>query len=388
MRSRLIALGMLVFFTLNSTGCWDNIELDDRSIVTGIGIDKDEKTGEIIVSAQVFVPRGSSSSNKSSGSSQQSDTGFVVDTAKARTLDDAIRMLNLSQKGYIYFNQNRLLVINENIAKKGIAPILDFFNRYIQNNPRIEVVISKDKASDVLSIEGGKFTIPADYIVSSITTDNLFSNLFVDNLHDFSVKISGKTTSPVTALIKIKDSYYGGTGILADEAAVFKEDKLVGSLNMSEIRGLCWIMDRYPMGSVQEEDSEENDVNGSEIVLRAKTKIDSKIINGKPEIIIDVKQEGNLYMEEGVHGVTSQKEVMELEQKFSKSVKKDIEACLIKAQQDYQTDIFGFGDEIHRKFPKQWNEMKDRWDTEFPNIAVSVKVNSKIRGIGSIYTLQ
>ncbi|WP_228552692.1 Ger(x)C family spore germination C-terminal domain-containing protein, partial [Paenibacillus polymyxa] len=55
-----------------------------------------------------------------------------------------------------------------------------------------------------------------------------------------------------------------------------------------------------------------------------------------------------------------------------------------KAQKKYKTDIFGFGNAIHRDNPKLWNKIKKDWDEEFLDMDVEVNVDFKIRGLGTI----
>ena len=55
-----------------------------------------------------------------------------------------------------------------------------------------------------------------------------------------------------------------------------------------------------------------------------------------------------------------------------------------KVQEDYQSDIFGFGEVIHRANPKAWKQLESNWDQEFSTLEVSVKVDAKIRRVGTI----
>ena len=41
-------------------------------------------------------------------------------------------------------------------------------------------------------------------------------------------------------------------------------------------------------------------------------------------------------------------------------------------QQDYGSDIFGFGYALYTKNPKQWSEAVGKWDEHFKNAEVKV----------------
>jgi spore germination protein KC len=56
----------------------------------------------------------------------------------------------------------------------------------------------------------------------------------------------------------------------------------------------------------------------------------------------------------------------------------------LKKAQELNTDIFGFGEVIHQKYPKEWKELEKRWDEVFPEIEVKVIVKSKLNLTGEI----
>ena len=55
-----------------------------------------------------------------------------------------------------------------------------------------------------------------------------------------------------------------------------------------------------------------------------------------------------------------------------------------EAARRLDADIYGFGTSVHRKYPKQWRAMKDRWDKIFPDIELNVQAKVRIPGIGQI----
>ncbi len=74
-----------------------------------------------------------------------------------------------------------------------------------------------------------------------------------------------------------------------------------------------------------------------------------------------------------------------LDKLHSLADEKMIDSCkktLDKAQREFKTDIFGFGESIHRAYPKLWNELKDNWDTEFTQLQVSFTADTSIRDFG------
>lgn len=44
--------------------------------------------------------------------------------------------------------------------------------------------------------------------------------------------------------------------------------------------------------------------------------------------------------------------------------------------------IFGFGDAVHRKYPKEWKTLQTKWRDVFPTINVEIKVDARLRDTG------
>lgn len=53
-------------------------------------------------------------------------------------------------------------------------------------------------------------------------------------------------------------------------------------------------------------------------------------------------------------------------------------------QQQYEIDVFGFGDALHRADAKQWGKIKDEWASLFPDLPVAVHVKVTTQGLGTM----
>jgi spore germination protein KC len=79
-----------------------------------------------------------------------------------------------------------------------------------------------------------------------------------------------------------------------------------------------------------------------------------------------------------------EKTIVELEKRAEQRVKSIVQQAINTVQEDYQVDIFGFGEEIHRTDPKAWKEIENNWDQEFVDLPVNVKADVKIRRVGTV----
>ncbi|MNP52726.1 hypothetical protein D3C76_1471360 [compost metagenome] len=62
---------------------------------------------------------------------------------------------------------------------------------------------------------------------------------------------------------------------------------------------------------------------------------------------------------------------------------KEMENVIEIAQKRYKQDIFGFGDRIHKKFPKTWKTLEPDWDEKFSRLKVSVQAKVEIKSTAS-----
>ena len=54
------------------------------------------------------------------------------------------------------------------------------------------------------------------------------------------------------------------------------------------------------------------------------------------------------------------------------------------AQNEYKSDIFGYGDMIHKNNLQKWKTLKDSWDeTTFPNLEFDINVKISLSSKGS-----
>ena len=126
-----IKILIVVLFLLVVSGCYNYRELNELSIVSAIGIDKD-KNDNIKVTIQVI------NSKKESSDSSQSNTNatFITYESSAKTIQEALRKVVLSSPKRFFATQMQILVISEKCAKDDITKYIDFFTRCTFLNSR------------------------------------------------------------------------------------------------------------------------------------------------------------------------------------------------------------------------------------------------------------
>ncbi|MDD4570144.1 MAG: Ger(x)C family spore germination protein [Tepidanaerobacteraceae bacterium] len=377
--------GLLILLTaivsLTVVGCWNRRELDTLAIVTAVGIDKSKEDGKITTTMQIMKPSEIKSASSGSGGSK----GVWVVTSTGYTVFDSVRNATMQSDRKLFFAQNRAIVIGEEIAREGVTPLLDLFDRDPEPRRLTWLLVAKGKAGDVIHAEHEQENIPSKAIESLIKSSDVTSMAVTVNLNDFLKNLSTHSTNAVAGRIDIineEDGENKKIKMRVTGASVFKGDKLVGFFDRSETRGLNWINGKVKSGIIVVKSPIQETKNVALEIIRASSKITPEIQDGQIGITVEIKEEGNLGEQMSSLELTNTEMFRVLEQRKAQVIKNEIESVFKKAQKEWGTDIFGFGEAVHRKYPKEWKELKEQWGDVFPEIDVQIKVDAKLRAPG------
>lgn len=371
------------------TGCWNAKEISELSIATGLGIDKNGDNGYLI-SIQLINP-GEVTVQKGSGRSEV--TTYQI---KAPTIYEALRKLTVELPRRIYLSHVQIIILGEDIAKDGIKESVDFLSRDHEFRSDFYLLIAKKaKAEDILSVLTPMQKVPALSMYSQLEmSEKLWAPTVITNLDELVSDMISLGKDPiVTGIVTTGNLEEAGSktgtekirpagNVRLKGVAIFRGDKLVGWLNQNETKGL-----NYLTSNVKSTVGHLKCPDGGKFVAEvtsAKSKLTSQIKNGRPKIIAD------MYIEENVGEVQCSLDLSK--EKTIKQMEKIVEERIVKLSKDsvgkaqkLESDIFGFGEVIHRQHPKEWKKMKSKWTKEiFPELEVEYRVKVDIRRIGTI----
>lgn len=390
MRKSYSLLGLLMIgaFVLLA-GCWDRRELNDLSIAVGLGVDKKEDNVQVVV--QVVNPGEVASKKEAGGYSPP------VTTLKATemTILEALRKLTVISPRKIYTSHLRILVIGEDLARQGIIKVLDGISRNHEVRSDFYLIVAKNtSAENILKILTPIEKIPANKMFSTLEmSEKAWAPTVKIQLDRFISDLS----------ISTKDSVLTGVEIIGDEevgqtkqnterslpyanlqysgVALFKNGKLVDWLNEEESKGY-----NYIKGNVKNTVGRISCPKGGVIavdVTRSKSNVIGKVVQGKPEIVVDLHVEENIGEVQCEIDLKKSENIQILEKTANEKLTRIMEAAIKKAKEN-QADIFGFGEAIEEADPKAWAALKKDWDTYFSDLDVTIKVDALLRRIGTI----
>lgn len=396
----ILFLGFLIFTICPS--CWDYTEYNDLARITCTAVDYDKDTNRTTVTVQ-YDSLGNSPSNQGSSGG---GTGATMCSATGATFYAAVSKLQQAIMNKLFYGYLNTLIIGEEAAKYKMLDIMELHNRTPVIRNSANIIITKGKAIDILSIVNPSNPEPiATQIIKQLKTSAASDGAYPVTIQDFIAMLSISGIEPTAPRIigtktPSKRTAFGGTAnntelaiekqgdFVVSGTAVFKKDKLVGWMNEKESMGFGWITGKN-IKSYQTSLAKESDSSSDVLYFRineSKSKTKVRLVNNEPVVSITIHITADLRKyysgkgEEFIYG----SELAHLQDLLSESVKSDAEAALAKAQRNLQSDVFGFGFEFFRKYPMLWkNKYEAQWDNLYPSLSVNIKVNSKIINTGT-----
>jgi spore germination protein KC len=381
----ILMLGM----TLIVTSCWDRHELNQIAIAVGIGMDKTEDG--VRVTIQIVNP-GEVASNKSGA-------GFsppisVFSATEATTLE-AIRKLTTAVPRQIFSSHLRIMIIGEELAREGIAEILDGVTRSFEIRSNFYLIVAKETtAKNVISILAPVEKIPANRMFTTLEmSEKMWAPTTTVLLDQLLTDISNPTKEAVLTGIELIGDIETGktlknlerseptTNFRYSGVALFKKDMLVDWFNEEESKGYNYIMDNVDR-TIAHIHCPKGGKLGLEI-MRSQSRIKGMITHGKPKIHINLHLEGNISEVQCKIDLTDEGTIHKLEKIAEKQLLR-ITALAVRKAKENQADVFGFGLAIEDAHPKAWVKLKDNWDQQFADLDVSFHIDVKIRKLGTI----
>jgi len=375
---------ILIFMTVCLSGCWDSVELNKRSIVSGLGWDLDPKTGEVTFTVQSIVPSEVKAPSASNTTGQQQAGGELrsiqVDKDTGPAMYDAITRLTQHVTRFPFYPHTKVYIFGKEGAQHGIYQFFDVQARNPDSRPNALIVVSAEKkASDIMVIPDGMEKIQAFGMVAEIKLSAQYSKYPAVTVLDFQKRIMSRTTAPIAPIVGIAKAI-GPDGretkkLRVAGTAVFKGGRMIGELNERESSGLLWVTNKVKIGfiAVPEADLE---------IVKAKSKIIPELQGDKIKITVDIKEESDLVLYKKRQDLTADI-LRELEKDLAKEIESQVMASVEKSFA-LDADVFGFGEAVHRKYKNEWKDMKPRWDEIYPEIEVVVKVKTHLNKIGDI----
>ncbi|MDT8902047.1 Ger(x)C family spore germination protein [Anaeroselena agilis] len=409
MRRKALVFAALLLLCPLLAGCYGARETEDIAFITAMGVDQadGDKLGFTYV---VAVSRAVGSAQ---GGGQPAPSGpWALYGNIATNAGESRNLLASSISRYTNISHLKAIVVSEELARKGIAAVLDPVVRYRELRGTVQIYVAKGRAADFLAASSPRI----DYLLSKYFETFALSaqdnNYFLrTDAHDVYLGLKNPGRSAFATYVAINpltgrdrpvgerpsvgrtDTYLAGdiprTG-RANPAefagiAVFSGDRMVGVLGTREVRTLATLQNkaRNNIYSLADPLRPEKIIRVS---LRngAAPGIDVALAGGREAIKISLFLEGEIIVNPS--GINyEQDEYRELlEKQVSALVTEEI-WDFIRRTQAMGSDVFGFGRYV-RGHLRYYQELKGlNLEKLYKTASVEVRVETRLRRFGLMW---
>lgn len=404
---RLISLLLLIILIIS--GCWDRREVEDLGLVEALGLDQGPDDKGVVVTVMIAIPAKATSGGGQSGAGGQEQTRVLVTSVSAPTIYEGFNLLNTTIDREITLRQTTILIISEDLAKKGIDKMVDTLVRFREMRRTLLMFVCQDKAAEVMHIKPKLETDPAKYLANLVRLSGhsgmypmVLLNDFMVGYETFSQEnylpylIQSKSpdeTGDQKDTTKKSDSNSdhssnskgesGKTEIKIGGTAIFKKGKLVGIFNNYESQALLLVNGQFREGLMSIQDPrQKDDYIAFRLLATRPPQIKYKRQGGADRFRVKLILEADLYSIQSRINYTTPKMELIIGRQIARELQTRIKKAITKAQQEYQSDVFGFGQYVRTHFLTiaSWNRY--HWLERFSKAQVDVAVKVWIRRVG------
>lgn len=355
------------------TGCWDRRDIEQRSLVSAIGIDKGA-AGDYLISIQVPIPNQIAGSTGTGGGG--GGEAYRVITSTGDTLMEGLNNLQKRTNQMIFVGHTRVIAISEEVARENMASIIDGLRRKSSFRRLLWPIVVHGEARNLLTFSPKLEQLPTVFVMDQLKTSSKLGILPKLSLGDMYIAMSKTTEEPI--------AYYAHVSkedIQLDQLAVFRGNRMVGHLNAHEIIPLIHIRNQRNGPDVTVPIDPEKNVFVTFHPKKTKTRINTRFEEGKPSFQIRIRMDGSITESTHKEIINPVRWMNEVEQATAAYYEKLAKKTLQKLQKEYQADILRLGTLFRGRYPEAWKKI-DCWQTLFSNAEIQVAYDVRIRQTG------
>lgn len=361
------------------------MESTELAIILGVGVDWTQE-GRVRMTVQIANPPFFAANE--AGGEKSKSTSWVI-SEEGETVAEAEERLTKVLSRHVFWDDCVILVLGEEMAKKGALMVSNYFQRNRGPRESMLVLVTTGEAKAFLETYS---TLEKTSAQATALTTKMKTGYDVE-LWELAEMLAGKEIQLALTWVEAKEV---GTTPGAEQAmntpthkqleisgtGVFKDDKLIGRLDNYETTGMLWLKGESATGTITVPDPVEPDKKVSLLYRRSKRTIIPEYDGKNLKYTVKIKVEGDLVEQQSRENLAKPEMISRLEKEMADEIKKRILVTLQKSRDEYGVDIFGFGGAFHRKYKNAWREVENRWDTVFTTAEFDIEVEAYIRESG------
>ncbi|MEN6316150.1 MAG: Ger(x)C family spore germination protein [Clostridiaceae bacterium] len=380
-KARINLSAITLFLTLFLTGCWDIKSIEDLTIpiASGYEIVNGPDSGVKLMNVYTVYPVFYKNAPRKS----------VVDVIQSGYIGETRTMRQEHIGGKLNLGGIQVAVIGRELAQEGIRNALNIILRTAQLKSTIAIAMAEGNINDIFYAVPDNYPNVGIYMKTLLADAYKQSFILKSDLHHVSVAMDTPGWHPVIPMLKAE-----GNEIMINGYGIFREDKLAHTITITEARVLNILSGMKNIG----ERTFPITCNGNiPCTATVKMQNEAKIKvarNGESyRIDVSVKSKGTLddlvpnVNYHTIDNALSDKEnllknerIEEIGKGYEELLKKEAEALIDKAQNEFKMDIFNWIKYAQAKWRKDIDRIN--WDDCFSGMDISVNIKATIEYIG------
>lgn len=363
------AVSALLIFCLLFTGCWDKIEINQRSFVVALGIDlKDDLYQVTYATPNLPVLTGQGGNG---------EKNFIKET-QGKTILEANKMFNNISDLKLTFDHTKIIALGKDMlkSKSKLKGFLDYIDRSSQYAQSLTIVATEGSAKDLLESSPNSDQPTGVFInqmftqsLADVSNEKVSFNNFVSALEDS----KGNAKLP---LIKYKDGEIQFDGIVLLKDYVWKY-----KVNTEQLLPINWVKGNGK-GTIVQIEYENNPLLYQISFARRKVKFTDTGNGLNIDIYIEVEGDIDEYKLTQARDVFKNSIISDIEKQIKKEMEEKVYSIIGIAQQEVGFDIFELSAPLKMQYGKLWEKIKDHWEEYFTSAVITVDIQPHVRRIG------
>jgi len=364
-RAFLILNLLIVIFLL--TGCWDNVEINNREYIFSVGIDKGKDDNFLFTAEIPKINEGSKEER-------------LIYTAESENFANFYNDSFLRSDKVISDRLMQVIVIGESVASDPscIKKIFDEIERSPQINRRVKIAVAKGDAKDIVTTE-----IPSNPIVGRYLSE-LLVKLKKDNYQDIYtfdealLNFKDFNSEMIPLVEKIDD------GLRVERTAVMKNYQQIGNLSYDENEIIMLLLDPAKSNmkniNIKVEDAS---ISLGAVSIRTTEKVNLKdnklVVNYYVNLFCYIDS-----FELDNKSLADQDFLDKIKVTATNQISEQTNNTINKLQKVYKSDLLKIKDKLYKYHKKEYDKIKDNYEQVFADAEITVNYNMKIKSTGLV----
>ncbi|OLQ47719.1 spore gernimation protein [Bacillus licheniformis] len=355
-----------LLFCMLLAGCWDRTEINDIAFVVSSAIDKKKEQYRVALQIPLVGQLGGQTGG---GGGTAGSKTWYVDSASGTTIKEANNKLQTSLSRTINTSHRRTVVIGEEMARDGVAPIFDILTRNPQNRLTALILVSRGEARDILNTDVQLEQFPAEMIrelAIMATNRPVFLSRFMSDL----LEKGSDAYAPVITASKTKPGGKGKSNLKIDGLAIFKKDKLVDIFKDEHMTAALILLNqaRQPEFILDLP----NQMGKASIQLqKSNASFHTAEKNGKLSVTIEIRAKGIIMENQSTYETRENDQFYIIQKALNKAIKEDVISTVHRLQKR-KADPAGFQDRMIRSMAIKKNMRSKEWDDVYKDMEIHV----------------